>query len=173
MTGTLCPQTTLNFMPFTFTSCVSPMMDLLNFGPLSITKLQGHFMIFSLFASTIGPFGGFFASGLKRSVKIKVTNIILLGLRQLHSRARRSQRQNGLPVDHGSFRLLLLPKFHESCHHKHISVYNEFADPYRTADSVQNAQIKFGRFEYDLNTVDPSYTYIALSILSTLISLIN
>jgi CDP-diglyceride synthetase len=29
-------------------------------------------MIFSFFASTIGPFGGFFASGLKRSVKIKV-----------------------------------------------------------------------------------------------------
>jgi hypothetical protein len=29
-------------------------------------------MLFSLFASTIGPFGGFFASGLKRSIKIKV-----------------------------------------------------------------------------------------------------
>lgn len=28
-------------------------------------------MIFSLFASIIGPFGGFFGSGLKRSVKIK------------------------------------------------------------------------------------------------------
>jgi len=32
---------------------------------------QSHFMLFSLFASIIGPFGGFFASGLKRSVKIK------------------------------------------------------------------------------------------------------
>jgi hypothetical protein len=30
-------------------------------------------MLFSLFASIIGPFGGFFASGLKRSIKIKVT----------------------------------------------------------------------------------------------------
>jgi phosphatidate cytidylyltransferase len=28
-------------------------------------------LILSLFASTIGPFGGFFASGLKRSIKIK------------------------------------------------------------------------------------------------------
>jgi phosphatidate cytidylyltransferase len=27
--------------------------------------------VLSLFASTIGPFGGFFASGLKRSIKIK------------------------------------------------------------------------------------------------------
>ena len=28
-------------------------------------------LVLSLFASTIGPFGGFFASGLKRSIKIK------------------------------------------------------------------------------------------------------
>jgi phosphatidate cytidylyltransferase len=51
------------------------MLELLKFGSFSITKLQGHFMLFSLFASTIGPFGGFFASGLKRSVKIKVQYI--------------------------------------------------------------------------------------------------
>lgn len=33
----------------------------------------GHFHVFvlSLFASIVGPFGGFFASGLKRSIKIK------------------------------------------------------------------------------------------------------
>jgi phosphatidate cytidylyltransferase len=30
-----------------------------------------HVFVLSLFASTIGPFGGFFASGLKRSIKIK------------------------------------------------------------------------------------------------------
>jgi phosphatidate cytidylyltransferase len=30
-----------------------------------------HVLVLSLFASTIGPFGGFFASGLKRSIKIK------------------------------------------------------------------------------------------------------
>ena len=28
-------------------------------------------LVLSFFASTIGPFGGFFASGLKRSIKIK------------------------------------------------------------------------------------------------------
>lgn len=30
-----------------------------------------HMLIMALFACTIGPFGGFFASGLKRSIKIK------------------------------------------------------------------------------------------------------
>lgn len=30
-----------------------------------------HVFVLSLFASTVGPFGGFFASGLKRSIKIK------------------------------------------------------------------------------------------------------
>jgi phosphatidate cytidylyltransferase len=39
--------------------------------PFEITVLQAHVLILSLFASTIGPFGGFFASGLKRSIKIK------------------------------------------------------------------------------------------------------
>lgn len=28
-------------------------------------------LVLALFASTIGPFGGFFASGLKRSIKVK------------------------------------------------------------------------------------------------------
>jgi phosphatidate cytidylyltransferase len=49
-------------------------LEAFTLGPLGITKLQAHFMPFSLFASTIGPFGGFFASGLKRSIKIKVSN---------------------------------------------------------------------------------------------------
>ena len=42
-----------------------------SFLPFKITKLQVHMLVLSLFASTIGPFGGFFASGLKRSIKIK------------------------------------------------------------------------------------------------------
>ncbi len=33
--------------------------------------MQAHSLILALFASTIGPFGGFFASGLKRAIKIK------------------------------------------------------------------------------------------------------
>lgn len=39
--------------------------------PLEITNLQAHVLVLSLFASIIGPFGGFFASGLKRAIKIK------------------------------------------------------------------------------------------------------
>lgn len=34
-------------------------------------KIHIHVFVLSLFASTVGPFGGFFASGLKRSIKIK------------------------------------------------------------------------------------------------------
>ncbi len=73
MGGTLCPLTTVELMPFHFPACKSAMLTLLKLGPFSLSKLQAHFMVFSLFASIIGPFGGFFASGLKRSVKIKVT----------------------------------------------------------------------------------------------------
>ena len=36
-----------------------------------IAPMQGHILIFATFASLIAPFGGFFASGLKRTFKIK------------------------------------------------------------------------------------------------------
>lgn len=39
-----------------------------------IQRLQVHTFVLSAFASIVGPFGGFFASGLKRSIKIKVRN---------------------------------------------------------------------------------------------------
>lgn len=44
-----------------------------DFGKLSITMapVQLHTLILSTFASLIAPFGGFFASGLKRTFKIK------------------------------------------------------------------------------------------------------
>jgi phosphatidate cytidylyltransferase len=58
--------------PFSYPQCIPGVLEIIQLGPLSITKLQAHFMIFSLFASIIGPFGGFFGSGLKRSIKIKV-----------------------------------------------------------------------------------------------------
>jgi phosphatidate cytidylyltransferase len=61
-------------MPFSLPTCDTPLLEMMTLGPLSLTQLQAHFMLFSLFASTIGPFGGFFASGLKRSIKIKVIN---------------------------------------------------------------------------------------------------
>lgn len=36
-----------------------------------IAPIQGHIMVFATFASLIAPFGGFFASGLKRTFNIK------------------------------------------------------------------------------------------------------
>jgi phosphatidate cytidylyltransferase len=36
-----------------------------------IAPIQGHILVFASFASLIAPFGGFFASGLKRTMKIK------------------------------------------------------------------------------------------------------
>lgn len=70
--GMACPATTFTFIPFSLPSCNPPVLAPFTLGPLDISQLQGHFMLFSLFASIIGPFGGFFASGLKRSIKIKV-----------------------------------------------------------------------------------------------------
>jgi phosphatidate cytidylyltransferase len=37
--------------------------------------IQIHAVVFALFASLIAPFGGFFASGFKRAIKIKVRGI--------------------------------------------------------------------------------------------------
>lgn len=45
------------------------------FGPrftsVTIAPIQFHILVFATFASLIAPFGGFFASGLKRTFKIK------------------------------------------------------------------------------------------------------
>ena len=79
MGGFLCSSTTFDATPFYFPACKSPLLENFYLGPFALTQLQVHVMIFSLFASTIGPFGGFFASGLKRSVKIKVKFNIFLG----------------------------------------------------------------------------------------------
>lgn len=38
---------------------------------MSVLPVQKHAMAFGLFASSIAPFGGFFASGFKRAFKIK------------------------------------------------------------------------------------------------------
>lgn len=73
--GFACPMTSVDFIPFRYPVCetlgiynedISP-----EFIPISITAIHFHAFVISLFASTIGPFGGFFASGLKRSIKIK------------------------------------------------------------------------------------------------------
>ena len=38
---------------------------------ITITSLEGHALVLSIFASIVAPFGGFFASGFKRAFKIK------------------------------------------------------------------------------------------------------
>lgn len=56
-------------IPLIFTNILS------SFGyqiqTVMIAPIQFHIMVFAIFASIIAPFGGFFASGLKRALKIK------------------------------------------------------------------------------------------------------
>ena len=85
-----CPEYNITFKPFQFnTTCalhriftVEYPLDLsyisvplsyigLNLPQLTFTEFHIHVIILSLFASLIGPFGGFFGSGLKRALKIK------------------------------------------------------------------------------------------------------
>ena len=71
----MCPQTHITFSPFDHPVCDSYLLAKvsLNFGlfKIPLTLIQIHALILATFASIIGPFGGFFASGLKRSIKIK------------------------------------------------------------------------------------------------------
>ena len=41
-----------------------------------ISEFNIHSMILGMFASLISPFGGFFASGFKRAIKIKVSLLL-------------------------------------------------------------------------------------------------
>lgn len=73
--GFSCPMTSLDFMPFHYPSCddshLTNQFYQLEFIPINFMASHIHVFVLSLFASTVGPFGGFFASGLKRSIKIK------------------------------------------------------------------------------------------------------
>lgn len=78
----LCPQNDLIFTPFQWNKCEQipdifikrdiyiPMISAL-FGKFLISEFLIHCAIIAFFAGFIAPFGGFFASGLKRSLKIK------------------------------------------------------------------------------------------------------
>lgn len=77
----VCPQEEINFQPFKFTTCKPietfrmrnmhiPIWSSI-FGPVFCSEFHVHAFVLSLFASLIAPFGGFFASGLKRGLKIK------------------------------------------------------------------------------------------------------
>lgn len=43
----------------------------IRYKTINIYPIQLHSILFSIFASVIGPFGGFFASGFKRAFKVK------------------------------------------------------------------------------------------------------
>ena len=78
----LCPVEKLTIMPFDFETphCdVNELLKAYEFSfsvlgkrfTLSLTNLQFHSIFIGLFASSIAPMGGLFASGFKRGIKIK------------------------------------------------------------------------------------------------------
>jgi len=77
-----CPQHKISLWPFDYPSCnLDPVyqstisfsfpFELLGFSSSMVAPVQIHSFIIALFACTLGPFGGFFASGFKRAFKIK------------------------------------------------------------------------------------------------------
>ena len=78
----LCPVERLTVMPFNLTTLHCDVHELLKVYEfsfkllgktfiLSLTNLQCHALVIGLFASSIAPMGGLFASGFKRGIKIK------------------------------------------------------------------------------------------------------
>jgi phosphatidate cytidylyltransferase len=77
----ICPVNDLGANIFTGLECthnpvfISHNYQLPSWFPLmsniNIAPMQFHILVFATFASLIAPFGGFFASGLKRTFKIK------------------------------------------------------------------------------------------------------
>ena len=78
----LCPVQEITIMPFRLTSLhcdVSEFFKTYEFSfnilnknfAFSLTNLEFHSLFIALFASSIAPLGGLFASGFKRSIKIK------------------------------------------------------------------------------------------------------
>lgn len=81
MNSFLCPQNKFTIMPFVMENCETPFVFKIRqiwvigysnfFGKIETSEFAIHMIFFVLFASLIAPFGGFFASALKRSLKIK------------------------------------------------------------------------------------------------------
>ena len=78
----LCPVENLTLVPFSMNSLHCDTSELLSAYELSfnligktitlsLTRIQFHSLFIALFASSIAPLGGLFASGFKRSIKIK------------------------------------------------------------------------------------------------------
>jgi phosphatidate cytidylyltransferase len=72
-----CPQLDLTFTPFVTLTCprattfVRRDVSIPGLGTWQLSPMHAHGAAFAVFASTIGPFGGFFASGFKRAFKVK------------------------------------------------------------------------------------------------------
>ena len=77
-----CPHDSLSIMPFQFESCQLPSTFVKRWmdvpvlsrlvGQVFISEGMLHIGAICIFANLIGPFGGFFASGVKRALKVKV-----------------------------------------------------------------------------------------------------
>ena len=77
----LCPQESLHIIPFRYDDCNLPSVYIIRpmhipavswlFGDVMLSEFNVHLWVMTLFACLIAPFGGFFASGLKRGLKIK------------------------------------------------------------------------------------------------------
>lgn len=77
----LCPQSYIQVRPFAYESCVIANLYKVTpkyipfissvLGKVYISEFNLHLWALTLFASLIAPFGGFFASGIKRGLEIK------------------------------------------------------------------------------------------------------
>jgi hypothetical protein len=87
-------------LPFTF----------MGYSQFYTSPAHIHVFVIATFASIIAPFGGFFASGVKRAFRIKVRiipNLISIGFRGCYSRTRGNYRQIRLPRPDVDIHLLL------------------------------------------------------------------
>ena len=76
-----CPQAAITLIPFNTPTCAIPSIYLPRdmfipilssiIGKISVSEFEIHCFILAIFASFIAPFGGFFASAIKRGLKIK------------------------------------------------------------------------------------------------------
>ncbi|GAB7359195.1 hypothetical protein MBLNU230_g5262t1 [Neophaeotheca triangularis] len=69
-TGLSCDPNPV-FIPHTYTLPLPPLLQPYLPTTLAISPMQFHILIMASFASLIAPFGGFFASGLKRTFNVK------------------------------------------------------------------------------------------------------
>lgn len=101
-----------------------------------------HVAVIGLFASIIGPFGGFFASGLKRSIKIKVKLILLIGFCKFNSWPRRSYRSDGLPSNYRNIYIFLPSLIHQN-EHKHSILLDKHNEHSIKISFLLSIEVKF------------------------------